>query len=443
MRSWFALQSKKGTFPFLFLLTTLGYAYLAFFHERKDFATFLGVIILLFAFYLVLGQVLNGLGKSPLFLTGLFFRLIWLFAIPSLSDDFYRFFWDGSLVLEGINPYAFLPTEIVEKSLLSTDSSTWRAYNSMNSPQYFSIYPPIDQLLFAFSTWLGGKTLFGFILVFRAFFILAEIVSFFLISRVKGFRSSSLFAFYWLNPLVIIEGVGNLHLEVISFSCLACAIFQLSRKQTLKAALLWGGAVATKLNPAIFLVNWANLDKSPSGILKSALGLVAGLATLTPIFFLTSEGFLKSFDLYFHSFEFNASIYFVLRAIGIWLTGYNTIAVIGTFMPFIFMLFTMVFFFKYRAKKLKDFIFGLALVYSTFLFLSTTIHPWYLIPLVGLGAICELRFPIVWSFTAFISYHAYASNPFQEIHEITLLGYIPVFVFLYLDLKRRKLESRI
>ena len=30
------------------------------------------------------------------------FRLIFLFAIPNLSQDFYRFIWDGRMILEGL-----------------------------------------------------------------------------------------------------------------------------------------------------------------------------------------------------------------------------------------------------------------------------------------------------------------------------------------------------
>ena len=50
---------------------------------------------------------------------GIIFRLIFLLAIPNLSQDFYRFIWDGHLVIMGENPYLYLPKEILEKGELS------------------------------------------------------------------------------------------------------------------------------------------------------------------------------------------------------------------------------------------------------------------------------------------------------------------------------------
>ena len=39
-------------------------------------------------------------------------RLMFLFAPPQLSDDIYRYMWDGSNLLRGVNPYAAAPAEI-------------------------------------------------------------------------------------------------------------------------------------------------------------------------------------------------------------------------------------------------------------------------------------------------------------------------------------------
>jgi hypothetical protein len=44
----------------------------------------------------------------------LLFRLLLLFAVPALSDDFYRFLWDGRLSLEGINPFLYTPRQLIQ-----------------------------------------------------------------------------------------------------------------------------------------------------------------------------------------------------------------------------------------------------------------------------------------------------------------------------------------
>ena len=43
--------------------------------------------------------------------SGLLLRFVFLLALPNLSQDFYRFIWDGRLVLEGLNPFALSPDD--------------------------------------------------------------------------------------------------------------------------------------------------------------------------------------------------------------------------------------------------------------------------------------------------------------------------------------------
>ena len=76
------------------------------------------------------------------FLVGIaiLFRLIFLLAIPNLSQDFYRFIWDGQLMARGINPLAELPSYYIEQSVMDP-----ALYNQLNSKQYFTIYPPGTQ----------------------------------------------------------------------------------------------------------------------------------------------------------------------------------------------------------------------------------------------------------------------------------------------------------
>jgi len=70
------------------------------------------------------------------------FRILLLFSTPSLSDDIYRYIWDGHLFARGINPYAYP----VNSPLLDGIEIHMRAlvnHNWMASP-----YLPVAQLLF-------------------------------------------------------------------------------------------------------------------------------------------------------------------------------------------------------------------------------------------------------------------------------------------------------
>ena len=88
-------------------------------------------------FELSLPQVLWFVG-----LTGLFFRLTLLPLTPTLSDDIYRYLWDGRVQLAGVNPYAYAP-DAPELMRLRTDE-----FASINHPSIPTIYPPLTQLAF-------------------------------------------------------------------------------------------------------------------------------------------------------------------------------------------------------------------------------------------------------------------------------------------------------
>ena len=60
-------------------------------------------LILCIVFWYLITTEKNNL--KLLLALSILFRLIFLFAIPNLSQDFYRFIWDGRMILEAINKH--------------------------------------------------------------------------------------------------------------------------------------------------------------------------------------------------------------------------------------------------------------------------------------------------------------------------------------------------
>ena len=91
------------------LLLTAGVVYLGFEVDRTEFWSLFGAFVVAFMGYLLLvfrpapGQLRWLIGL------GILLRIALVFAFPLLSDDVYRFIWDGNLVTAGENPFAQLP----------------------------------------------------------------------------------------------------------------------------------------------------------------------------------------------------------------------------------------------------------------------------------------------------------------------------------------------
>jgi len=76
--------------------------------------------------------------------------------------------------------------------------------------------------------------------------------------------------------------------------------------------------------------------------------------------------------------------------------------------------------------------------FTIYLFLSTTVHPWYIATILMLSVFTNYKFPLVWSFIVIISYLAYANTDNTENLWVIALEYVVVFsVFIWELLKKR------
>lgn len=370
---------------------------------------------------------------------GIALRLIVLFSIPNLSDDFYRFIWDGRIWQSGQNPFDHLPGYFLEEQnrLPGLDAGL---FSRLNSPAYFTIYPPVCQFFFALSGWFGGG-IYPPLIFLKIVVVSFEVATIFLFPKVlklygaKPERS----LLYVLNPLIIIEISGNLHFDGVMIFFLLAALFMLKKGKIFATAVLFSLSVATKLIPLIFLLFLPRrLGFMQSFRFFSVLGIMLALLFL-PIF---SGVFLKNFgdslDLYFRKFEFNASVYYLLRWLGFQWKGYNLIAVIGPFLAICTfgLIAGRAFFEKIKSDALNNLPFSMLFAATAFLFFTTTVHPWYVTLPLALCLFTNYRFPVLWSGLAILSYAAYSQTPFRENLWLTAFEYSAVFGFLIWEIMR-------
>jgi hypothetical protein len=151
------------------------------------------------------------------------------------------------------------------------------------------------------------------------------------------------------------------------------------------------------------------------------------------------SNYSKTVGLWFGDFEFNASIYYVARAIGYAITGFNEIGIIGKVLPLISLLIILSFSFFKQNSTIPKLTTSILLVFTCYLFLSTTVHPWYIATLVILCVFTNYKFPLVWSLALVFSYLAYTNASNTENLWIIGLEYIIVFsVFIWEVIKMRR-----
>lgn len=375
------------------------------------------------------------------------FRLIFLFSIPALSDDFYRFIWDGLLWHEGIHPFSHAPSWFMQPGN-EVAALTPELFDNLNSKEYYTVYPPLHQLVFWLSTFSYDGNVLQAIVPMRLVLAVVDLLFIFFLTKVKGNDGSwsGFVSLYALNPLVIIETTGNLHFEGMMTFFLIAAVYLLSNKKIGKGSLSLAAAVATKLTPLIA---------------GPALMLAAGRKTWWKIVLLTFlfcllfflpvfgpawwSGQGQSLGLYFRKFEFNASLYYVIREIGFWLKGYNIIATLG---PLLAILGGLIILFISWSKwpKLPSAYHTVTFAFFIFYLCATTVHPWYIVPLVGLSVFTRYKFPIVWSYVILWTYTGYTATGYEVPWWMITFEYALVLGVFLLEVllpfrKRKKIKA--
>jgi hypothetical protein len=205
--------------------------------------------------------------------TAALMRVIPLGAPPFLSNDMYRYIWDGWVQAAGINPYRYIPAD--PHLAFLRDASI---YPNINRATYaHTIYPPAAEMVFFAATQLSAllklPAVFGMKLVLLAF----EALGIFAIIRLLDFARlprSNILIYAW-NPIPVWEFAGSGHVDAIAIGFVALSLLLAATSRPGRAAAALAAATLTKFLPIVLVpILWRRWNKTFAAIFLALLILL-------------------------------------------------------------------------------------------------------------------------------------------------------------------------
>ncbi len=307
--------------------------------------------------------------------------LLLVLTEPTLSDDVFRYVWEGRLVAAGLDPFDRAP-DAASLTRLALDAPEWSSINHRELP---AIYPPGAQWIFGAIARVS-PTVWAF-RVAMVCFDLAVILTLGALLRVAGRDPRWLVLYAW-HPLVAVEVASSGHYEPMALLPLLAGLlaWQSPRRGSVQW-LLWGVAIATKYvgGAAAWFAARRLIAAGQPG--AAFLGLVtAALAALllAAPFALDGTPPVGSLGTYVEHWGHNGSVHALLTG----MIGYHPArkAVAALFLVWALWL-------TWRAPSPAR---GFLLLFGGLVVLSPVVHPWYglwiiaLLPLVGSPSLIAL-----------------------------------------------------
>ena len=214
---------------------------------------------------------------------------------------------------------------------------------------------------------------------------------------------------------------------------LLLALLKYEQGKLHQSAIYFGLSVATKFIPLIFLP----LLIRKIGFKKAFIYGLITVGTLAISFLpLINTAHVwaiwESISLYFQKFEFNGSIYYLARWYGFETEGHNIIAKSGKWM--MYATFGSIMVYSLLAKPKTDWPRQMVWVWFLYLLFGTTVHPWYVIPMLAMSVFSTKRYPLLWSGLIFLTYINYMGGDYIDRIDVVIIEYSIVLFAILFDL---------
>ena len=319
-----------------------------------------------------------------LLLGALALRLAAITAVVPLSDDLYRYAWDGRVQAAGISPYRYPPTAPELADLRTewlfpdeegcAEPRRGPGCTRINRENVRTIYPPVAQAWFLLGHSLGVSELRD--LGWELLALVADLATAGLLWRllVARNRDPRWVAVYAWSPVAVLEAVQNGHVDGLATLFVVLAVALAGRRPAWSGAAL-GVAAMIKLYPALLLP--VLLSRRPVRVVSA----FAGVCVLSYLPHVLASGWdvLGFLPGYVQEEDYaSGDRYLLLRPLG--LVGRQaTLVVVGLGLAVLVLVLR-----RLRSARPED---NALLLLGSALLLATPVQPWYGLPLAALAAL--------------------------------------------------------
>lgn len=374
---------------------------------------------LLYLFYLFLRKKEIRPGLRHILLVAALLRLLAFPQPPSLSDDAWRYLWDGRLTAEGINPYHYVPAD---PALASYHDDLFRL---QGYPETNTIYPPGAQLIFAGAVSLGapfGSDPLLLFYLYKLLLVAADLLAVYLLLRMleKLRRPLAGAILYAWHPLVIVELAGQGHTDAFWVLATGLALYGFLFRTAGSGLPALGFGAAVRLFPLLVMPLWLRFAERG----KRMVALLSALPFLLLLVPLLDPEALRRYSTvaarFTNYYEFNGGAYFAVKGLldAARVSPSNTIA--GAIITGLLLAGAAVITLRpLRRRTFSALLASAAAVVTLQIILSAKVHIWYFVlPLYLLAFRPDRPLSRAWLWAALVApltYLYYAVEPNREL----------------------------
>lgn len=352
---------------------------------------------------------------------GILFRVILFPADYVTSPDVNRYIWEGKVISNGFNPYSSAPDA---DNLYHLRDDVYEKLTFKHIP---AIYPPAAQYVFTFTYFFFNENTTGLKLIY----LICEIISFIFILKLlelKKIPLNRIILYAWL-PLPIMEYFVNAHIDPLLIMFIVMFVYHSEKRNTKLSALFLALSVLSKVISIILLpliLKQFGIKKSIIFILIFVLTIIAGYLP----FVFDDINVLIALNKYVAKWEFNASIYYLLKLIFSDGTIARMICYAGLGISIVII--------SFMYKDFSKAVYGVLIAFVVF---AATLYPWYLGWIAVLNPVFNFYSVTSLLFTINFSNFTPLAPEWKEYVPVLLIQYVLFYVLLFYDFGKKILKN--